>query len=129
MSISFLIFIGLTGLDFSSLTPTQKVAFEGALLRSVLGADRVLVVDQKDGAGRLEFSFHWLPKRGSLVLFPTIVKVKPIRQDVGELLIGGGDIRGKPEELRDPGLAKKYLEQEAYARSEKKRIWSVNGTE
>lgn len=117
--------IELAGVDISSLTPERRQQFESQLQRMLMERRRILVQDESSGRARILLAVDKLPNRGSMVLFPRIVYVKPQRADVACCLIGAGYVRANTTEIGDPCLRAQYMDAEEYARSHAMEIWKT----
>ena len=104
--------VELSGVDVSGLRPDELEACESVIRRRTVDQPRLVLVDLREGMGRIEASeYPWQmeEKMGFMIpVFPRRIAVAPTRVDVGERLIYGGHARAKLEELHDTEMRRRY---------------------
>lgn len=116
----------LTGLDLSDLTRKERFSCQGAIFAAVLEQPRLLLVNEQGNRVRIEESYYRMPQSGAVIipLFPRVMKVMPLRSDLGERIIANGYAKANIEEIDDPHLREKYVAAELYAKEKKVGIWA-----
>lgn len=116
----------LTGLDLSDLTRKERSSCQGAILAAVWEQPRLLLVNEKGNRARIEESYYRMPQCEAIIirLFPRIVKVMPLRSDLGKRIIANGYAKANIEEIDDPHLREMYVAAESYAKKKEVGIWA-----
>jgi hypothetical protein len=118
----------LSGVDVSDLRPDELEACESVIRRRTVDQPRLVLVDVREGMGRIEASVYpWTmsEKMGfGIPVFPRRIEVAPTRLDLGAAIIESGYARAKLEELHDPEMRRGYAAAEEDARAAGVGIWA-----